>query len=192
MLAQLTLEEKVNVTHGFPGTCVGNSGAVSRLGWDPLCLSDAPDGIRGQEFTSAFPAGIHVAATFDKSLMYNYGVALGEEYRGKGINYALGPVAGPLGRIARGGRNWEGLSPDPYLAGAGMGEITKGTQDAGTIATPKHWLLNEQEFRRRPGLPLGEAISSNLNDRTIHELYAFPFMNALREGAGAVMCSYQR
>lgn len=186
------MEEKVNVTHGFPGTCVGNSGAVSRLDWNPLCLSDAPDGLRGQEYASAFPAGIHIAATFDKSLMYDYGFALGQEFRGKGVNYALGPVAGPLGRVARGGRNWEGLSNDPYLAGEAMGGITKGTQDAGTIATPKHWLLNEQEFRRRPGLPLGEALSSNVDDRTIHELYAFPFMNSLREGAGAVMCSYQR
>lgn len=96
--------------------------------------------------------------------MYAYVVALGEEFRGKGINYALGPVAGPLGYIARGGRNWEGLSADPYLAGAGMGEITRGTQDAGTIATPKHWLWNEQEFRRRPGLPLGEDLSSSLDD----------------------------
>jgi beta-glucosidase len=188
----LTLEEKVNVTYGHPGTCVGNSGAIPRLGWEPLCLSDAPDGMRGQEFTSAFPAGIHLAATFDRSLMHAYGKAIGEEFRGKGINYALGPVAGPLGRIVRGGRNWEGLSPDPYLAGAGMGRVIRGIQDAGTIACPKHWLLNGQEFRRRPGLPLGEAISSNLDDRTFHELYAFPFMDALHEGAASVMCSYQR
>ena len=101
----MTLEEKVNVTRGFVGTCVGNTGAVPRLSIKPLCFSDAPDGIRGQEFVSAFPAGIHVAATFDKQLMYEYGRALGEEYRGKGINAALGPVAGPLGRVARGGRN---------------------------------------------------------------------------------------
>ena len=105
ILSQMTLEEKVNVTRGFVGTCVGNTGAVPRLGIEPLCFSDAPDGVRGQEFVSAFPAGIHVAATFDKQLMYEYGRALGEEYRGKGINAALGPVAGPLGRVARGGRN---------------------------------------------------------------------------------------
>ena len=191
-LSQMTLEEKVNVTQGFPGKCVGMSGSVPRLGWEPLCFSDGPDGIRGQEGTSAFPAGIHVAATFDRSLMYAYGVAVGEEFRGKGANIYLGPVAGPLGRIARGGRNWEGLSPDPYLAGAGMGEITRGAQDAGTIACAKHWLLNEQEFRRRPGLPLGEAISANVDDRTVHELYTFPFMNALREGVASVMCSYNR
>lgn len=187
----MTLDEKANITRGFPGKCVGNSGAVTRLNIPPLCFADAPDGIRGQEFVSAFPAQIHLAATWDKKLMYQYGHALGKEYRGKGINVALGPVAGPLGRIARGGRNWEGLSADPYLAGTGMGAITRGTQDAGVIATPKHWLLNEQEFRRRPD-SMGEAVSSNVDDRTIHELYAFPFANAFREGAGSLMCSYQR
>ncbi|KAI1078454.1 beta-glucosidase-related glycosidase [Whalleya microplaca] len=191
LAGQMTLEEKVNLTRGHTGTCVGNSGAVTRLGVPPLCLADAPDGIRGQEYVSAFPAGIHVAATWDRDLMYQYGKALGAEYRGKGINVALGPVAGPLGRVVRGGRNWEGLSNDPYLAGAGMGEITRGIQDAGVIATPKHFLLNEQEFRRRPS-EAGEAVSSNLDDRTIHELYIFPFMDSLRENAASVMCSYQR
>ena len=187
----MTLEEKVNITGGFDGQCVGNSGAVSRLSIPPLCFSDAPDGIRGQEFVSAFPAGIHVAATWDRSLMYRYGHALGEEYHDKGINVALGPVAGPMGRIARGGRNWEGLGPDPYLSGAGMGSITRGIQDTGVIASAKHWLLNEQEWRRKPD-DLGESLSSNVDDRTLHELYAFPFMDSLRDGVGSVMCSYQR
>ncbi|EMR69432.1 putative beta-glucosidase 1 protein [Eutypa lata UCREL1] len=191
LAGQMTVEEKANITRGFTGTCVGNSGAVPRLGVPPLCFADAPDGIRGQEYVSAFPAGIHVAATWDRDLMYQYGKALGSEYRGKGINVALGPVAGPLGRVVRGGRNWEGLSNDPYLAGAGMGMITRGIQDAGVIATPKHFLLNEQEFRRRPGSN-DEAISSNVDDRTLHELYMFPFMDSFRENAASVMCSYQR
>ncbi|GJC89550.1 putative beta-glucosidase M [Colletotrichum liriopes] len=191
LVSQLTVEEKANITRGWNGTCVGNSGAVPRLDIPALCFADAPDGIRGQEFVSAFPAGIHIAATFDKALLYKYGKALGDEYYGKGINVALGPAAGPLGRVARGGRNWEGLSSDPYLAGVGMGAITRGIQDAGVIATPKHWLLNEQEYRRRVS-DLGEAISSNVDDRTLRELYVWPFMDSLKEGAASVMCSYQR
>lgn len=69
--------------------------------------------------------------------MLRYGQALGREYRGKGIHVALGPFIGPLGRVARGGRNWEGLGADPYLAGVGGGLLTKGTQEEGVIATPK-------------------------------------------------------
>ncbi|KAK3316622.1 glycosyl hydrolase family 3 N terminal domain-containing protein [Apodospora peruviana] len=191
LVSQMTVEEMANVTRGWAGACAGNTGEVPRLGIPALCFSDAPDSVRGQEFVSAFPAGIHLAATFDKDLMYRYGRALGDEYHGKGINIALGPVAGPLGRVVRGGRNWEGLSNDPYLAGVGMGAVTRGIQDAGVIATPKHWLLNEQEFRRRWS-SVGHAISANVDDRALHELYVFPFMDALREGAGSVMCSYQR
>ena len=182
----MTLEEKVNVTRGHTGLCVGNSGNVDRLGLPALCFADAPDGIRGQEFVSAFPAQIVVGATFDRELMYRYGKALGEEYRGKGINVALLPVAGPLGRVARGGRNWEGFGADPFLSGAGMRAVTTGLQQQGVIAQAKHWLLNEQEYRRNPG-SMGESMSSNVDDRTIHELYAFPFMDALHAGVASLM-----
>ncbi|KAK4165657.1 putative beta-glucosidase M [Cladorrhinum sp. PSN259] len=195
LVLQMTLPEKINVTHGHPlsGPCVGNTGSVPRLGVPSICFYDGPSGIRGQEFVSAFPAGIHLAATFDRDLMHAYGLALGAEYRGKGVNVALGPVAGPMGRIVKGGRNWEGLSPDPYLSGAGMGQVSKGVQERGVVSCVKHWLLNEQEFRRRFDDKYGEAVSSEVDDRTLHELYAWPFMDALKKGqAGAVMCSYQR
>ncbi|KXH51050.1 glycosyl hydrolase family 3 N terminal domain-containing protein [Colletotrichum nymphaeae SA-01] len=192
LAAQMTVEELANFTHGWDGLCTGNTGSVPRLGIEPICLQDGPDGVRAQEFVSAFPSGIHLGATWDKNLSYAYGEALGAEFRGKGINVGLGPVGGPLGRIARGGRNWEGLSNDPYLSSVGVGGITKGMQDAGTIACPKHWILNEQEYRRNPSVEEGEAGSSNVDDRTLHELYVFPFMDALKEGAASVMCSYNR
>lgn len=187
----MTLIEKVNMTRGHTGRCVGNTFSIDRLGIQSMCLADAPDGVRGQEFVSSFPAQITVGATFDKDLMYEYGKALGEEYRGKGINVALLPVGGPLGRMARGGRNWEGFGADPYLSSVGMREVTTGLQETGVISQMKHWLLNEQEWRRNPG-SLGESISSNADDRTIHELYAFPFMDAVKAGAASAMCSYQR
>lgn len=52
-------------------------------------------------------------------------------------NIALGPVAGPLGRTALGGRNWEGFTVDPYLSGVLTAETIKGIQDAGVIANLK-------------------------------------------------------
>ena len=133
-MAQLTLEEKSNLTHGVSGPCVGQTGAVPRLQIPELCFADAPAGVRGQEFVSSFPAGIHLGATFDRDLMLRYGHALGREYRGKGIHVALGPFIGPIGRVVRGGRNWEGWSPDPVLAGIANAETVKGIQDAGVIA----------------------------------------------------------
>lgn len=110
---------------------------MPRLDIPELCFADAPAGIRGQEFVSAFPAGIHLGATFDKGLMLRYGQALGREFKGKGIHIALGPFIGPIGRVVRGGRNWEGMGADPYLNGVGGGLLTRGTQEAGVMATPK-------------------------------------------------------
>jgi beta-glucosidase len=127
------------------------------------------------DYITAFPAGVNVAATWDKNLAYLRGKAMGEEHRLKGVDVQLGPVAGPLGRVPQGGRNWEGFSPDPVLTGVLIAQTIKGIQDAGVIACAKHYILNEQEYFRQlgsaadyPNLP-GE--SSNIDDKTIHELY---------------------
>ena len=76
--------------------------------------------------------------------MYRRAKAIGLEQKGKGVNIVLAPSAGPLGRHAAGGRNWEGYSPDPYLSGIGFAETVKGIQDAGVVATAKHFIGNEQ------------------------------------------------
>jgi beta-glucosidase len=89
---------------------------------------------------------------------------MGREFRGKGIDVQLGPVAGPLGRVPAGGRNWEGFSPDPYLTGVAMAETVKGTQGEGVIACAKHYIVNEQEHFR-------DNIDVKVDDRTMHELY---------------------
>jgi beta-glucosidase len=89
---------------------------------------------------------------------------MGAEHRGKGVDVQLGPVAGPLGRVPEGGRNWEGFSPDPVLTGIAIGETIKGIQDSGVVACAKHYILNEQEHYR-------EQLSSNADDKTLHELY---------------------
>lgn len=107
-------------------------------------------------------------------------------------------MCGPLGRSAYSGRNWEGFAADPYLTGVAMEETIKGYQDAGVQATPKHYIGNEQETQRNPNFDetgtnvIQEAVSSNIDDRTMHELYLWPFANSVRAKAAAVMCSYQR
>jgi beta-glucosidase-like glycosyl hydrolase len=57
---------------------------------------------------------MNAAATWDKKLIYARGQAMGAEHRGKGVNIALGPMMN-MGRVAAGGRNWEGFGADPYL-----------------------------------------------------------------------------
>lgn len=75
-------------------------------------MQDGPAAIRQATFVSVFPAGLTVAATWDRKLMNTRGSYLAAEFKAKGAHVILGPVAGPLGRSAFAGRGWEGS----YLA----------------------------------------------------------------------------
>ncbi|KAJ4298329.1 hypothetical protein N0V88_003354 [Collariella sp. IMI 366227] len=194
MVGKMTLAEKVNVTTGTGwqmGLAVGTNGPAVHVGFPQLQLQDGPLGIRFADNITAFPAGITVGATWNRQLMYARGKAHAIEARQKGVNVLLGPCVGPLGRMPAGGRNWEGFGADPYLQGVAGAETVKGIQSEGVMATIKHFIANEQEHFRQPwewGLP--HAISSNIDDRTLHELYAWPFGDAVKAGVASVMCSY--
>jgi beta-glucosidase len=175
------------------GPCVGNTGSALRFGIPNLCLQDSALGIAATDNVTAFPAGITVGAAWNKALAYARGYALGEEARGKGVNIQLGPTVGPIGRKPRGGRGWEGFGTDPVLQAVGGSETIKGMQATGVIATVKHFIGNEQEAFRMDIIPHGlmRALSANIDDRTLHELYAWPFAEAIHSGVGAIMTSYK-
>lgn len=86
---------------------------------------------------SFFPSG----ASWNRKLAHLRAHYMGAEFKRKGVNVALGPVIGPLGRIARGGRNWEGFSNDPYLSGSLAYETVQGLQE-NVIACVKHFIGN--------------------------------------------------
>lgn len=183
LLSDYTIEEKVNVTTGvgwMQGLCVGN--IPPNKNFPGLCLQDSPLGVRLTDHVTAFPAGIQAASTWNRALLRARGIAMGEEFRGKGVNVALGPMMN-LGRVAQGGRNWEGFGADPFLAGESAYETILGLQKAGVQATAKHFIGNEQEHFRTQE-------SSVIDDRTIHELYAHPFLRSVMAGVASVMCSY--
>ena len=135
----MTLDEKVNFTSGTTSdtSCVGNVGAIERLGFPGMCLQDAENGVRGEELVSAWPAGIHVAASWNKDLANLRGKGMGGEFVAKGINTILGPVVGPMGRTVVSGRIWEGFGPDPYLSGAIAADTISGLQSRGVGACTK-------------------------------------------------------
>ncbi|KAK7457801.1 hypothetical protein VKT23_010141 [Stygiomarasmius scandens] len=201
LVANMTLAEKVNVTSGVPGRCVGNLGGVPRLGIGRLCLEDGPAGVRPVHGVSQFPAGHATAATWDEELIYKRSHIMGKEYYDQGVHIALAPVTGgPLGRAPRMSRNWEGWYADPYATGVASYLSVKGLQDAGVAATAKHFIAYEQEtFRNQFNrtepysiFPAGEqrSISANLDDKTTHEVYLWSFAEAVRAGVAHIMCSY--
>ncbi|KKY16468.1 putative beta-d-glucoside glucohydrolase [Diplodia seriata] len=66
-----------------------------------------------------------------------------------------------------------------------MQETIIGMQSSGVQACAKHYIANEQELNRN-------TISSNLDDRTMHELYLWPFADAVNANVASVMCSYNK
>ena len=98
----MTLEEMNNLTYGFsdPKTgCVGVSGGVHRLGFPGFCLQDAGKGVRNTDGVNGYASGISIGASWNSSLAYQRAQFMGAEFKKKGVNVALGPVVGPIGRI---------------------------------------------------------------------------------------------
>ncbi|KAI9172586.1 Beta-glucosidase cel3A [Paramyrothecium foliicola] len=187
-LGKLSLADKVGIVSGVgwhDGKCVGNTSPASVIGFPSLCLQDGPLGIRYANSVTAFTPGVQAASTWDRALIRQRGQFLGEEARGSGVNVLLGPVAGALGKFAEGGRNWEGFSPDPYLTGIAMADTIEALQAVGVQANAKHYIVNEQERNR-------VTMSSNVDDRTMHELYLWPYADAVHSNVASVMCSYNK
>ncbi|KAK7715168.1 hypothetical protein SLS64_003865 [Diaporthe eres] len=192
-VGQLTLEEKVNLTGGITSStgCSGFIASIPRLNFPGLCLSDAGNGLRSADYVSAWAAGWSVGASWNRALAHERAVGMGQEFYKKGSNVMLGPVVGPLGRIASSGRNWEGFSNDPYLTGQLAYETVVGVQSTGVITSVKHFIGNEQETYRNPDGNVS-SVSSNIDDKTIHELYLWPFQDAVKAGTGNIMSSYNK
>lgn len=84
LVSQMTLSEKANLTSGILARCAGTLGSVPRLGIPETCLQDGPAGVRGPNGISQFPAGLTVAATWDRELIYERARAMGQEFRDQG------------------------------------------------------------------------------------------------------------
>ncbi|KAJ7827358.1 glycoside hydrolase family 3 protein [Mycena olivaceomarginata] len=186
-VAQLTLAEKIGLVTGvgnFNSRCVGNVSPVARLGIPGFCLNDGPAGVRPTKGVTGFPPGIAAAATFSRRLMRARGVALGEEFRGKGINMHLGPAL-DLMRNPKAGRGWESFGPDPYLNGEAAFETITGIQSVGVMACAKHFIANNQEHWRY-------GLIAEVDDRTMHEMYYYPFLRSIEANVSSVMCAYNQ
>jgi len=64
---------------GAWASCVGNTPAISSIGYPSLCLQDGPLGVRYAQGVTALPAGVMAASTWDEALIYGRGYALGEQ-----------------------------------------------------------------------------------------------------------------
>ena len=196
LVAQMTLDEKISMVHGDPAVPAGTAGyvpGVPRLGIPPLYLTDGPNGVgNGSTGVTAFPVAVTTAATWDRAMADAFGTALGAEQLGKGHNVALAPTLNIL-RTPLWGREAETYTEDPYLNGQTAAAEVRGIQHNPVIATPKHFVANNQETGRF-GVPVGgTALNEIIPERALQEIYYPGFKAAVQQGgAGSVMCAYQR
>ncbi len=194
LVSQMTLEEKAGLCSGLD---FWHTKGVERLGIPSVMLSDGPHGLRKQETggdhlgigesiqATCFPAACATASSFDESLLERLGDALGRQCQAKDLAVLLGPGVN-IKRSPLCGRNFEYISEDPYLAGKLGAAWIRGLQAHHVGASLKHFACNNQEFSRM-------GCSSEVDERTLREIYLTPFEIAVKEGKPAtVMCAYNK
>ena len=184
LLAKLTLDEKLCLIRGRTDS---HTGDVPRLGIQGIHTSDGPQGIRLEDgrTTTALPCGQSLSCTFSPKSAEKAGRLLGRECRALGVQALLGPGMN-LMRTPLNGRSFEYFGEDPVLAGTIAAGYVKGIQSQQVAACPKHLALNNQEICRTVG-------SSNIDERTLRELYLRSFDIAVREARPwMMMSSYNR
>ncbi len=180
LLADMTLAEKLDYIGGYKYFSVRG---IERLGLPEILLSDGPVGLRGEGKSTAYPASVLTAASWDTAAAHALGRALGQDARARGVHVLLGPGVN-ISRAPMNGRNFEYLGEDPYLAGQLAVSYIKGVQGQGVVATVKHFAGNNQEWDRN-------HVSSDIDERTLQEIYLPAFRAAVQQGhVGAVMNSY--
>jgi beta-glucosidase len=179
LVKQLELGEAIDLLGGTGFA----TRAVPRLDIPSFRMSDGPVGARTPPPSTAYAAGIALAASWDESLAQEIGVELGRDARSRGVAFLLGPGVN-LYRAPMNGRNYEYFGEDPLLAARMAVGYIRGVQSQGVSATIKHYLGNNSEFARNTS-------DSVIDERTLREIYLPAFEAAVKEaGVGAVMSSY--
>ena len=203
LVSQMTLSEEAGMVHGEgdpPNStaanascaasavgCVGEAGwipGVDRLGIPPLRMTDGPAGVRLGHVETALPAPVGLAAAFDPAAADSYGRAVGLAGRATDQDVWLAPMVNEV-TYPTGGRNFETLGEDPYLASQLVAGEVRGVQSTGMVAELKHFIENDFENGR-------SSTSVTIDDQTLHETELQAFAAGIAVGAGSVMCSYNR
>src|SRR6266404_487504 len=180
ILSKMTLDEKLTIIGGISDFYIQ---AIPRLGIPALRMSDGPLGVHDYGLTTAYPAGILLAASWGTELARRVGESMGQDARARGVHFILAPGMN-IYRAPMNGRNFEYFGEDPFLASRIAVSVIKGIQGQLVIATAKHFAGNNSEFART-------TLSSDIDERTLREIYLPAFEASVKEGnVGAVMDAY--
>src|SRR6202453_345404 len=203
VLKEMTLDEKIAVIHGVgmptddpltqenmpSNRGVGYEVGVPRLGIPGIDMSDAAYGVRSSgangRYSTALPANVAAAASWDTDAAYEYGKLIGTELRAQGYNMSLGGGM-DITREPRNGRTFEYLGEDPILAGTLVAKLIEGTQSQHVIGDIKHYAFNDQESGRN-------SVNITVDKRAARQSDLLAFEIGVQQGhPAAVMCSYNR
>lgn len=180
ILKKMSLDEKLEYIGGINGFYIRG---IQRLKLPELKMADGPIGVRNFGPSTAYAAGIALAASWDEDLASRVGAMIGKDARARGVHFLLGPGVN-IYRTPMGGRNFEYFGEDPFLAARMTANYVKGVQAQGVSATVKHFMGNNSEYNRH-------HTSSEIDERTMREIYLPTFEAAVREAkVGAIMNSY--
>ncbi|MGM0379788.1 MAG: glycoside hydrolase family 3 C-terminal domain-containing protein [Bacillota bacterium] len=192
LLKELSIEEKIKLLSGYDAWHIGG---IEDKNIDLITMTDGPHGVRladqeaGESFKSkpatAFPVEAAMASTWNDDLIKEMGTYIGKECQFYNVGILLGPgINGKRSPLA--GRNFEYFSEDPYLTGKIGQNFVKGVQSQGVGTSIKHFVANEQETNRM-------VISSNVDERTLREIYLKPFEMIIKaSNPWTVMCAYNK
>jgi len=194
LISQMTLEEKASLCSGLNFWYLKG---IERLDIPSIMVTDGPHGLRKQAGAAdhvglnesvpatCFPTASALAATWNRDLIFEVGVALGEECRQENVGVILGPGAN-IKRSPLCGRNFEYFSEDPYLSGQMAKSHINGVQSQGIGTSLKHYAVNNQEYRRM-------TIDAIVDERALREIYLTGYEIAIKEAQPwTVMCSYNK
>jgi len=180
IISQMTLDEKIEIIGGINDFYTR---PIARLGIPALKMSDGPMGVHDYGLTTAYPAGIALAASWDTQLAERFGASMGKDARARGVHFILAPGMN-IYRAPMNGRNFEYFGEDPFLASRMAVSVIEGMQAQRVIATAKHFAGNNSEFARM-------TLSSDIDERTLREIYLPAFEASVKEAkVGAVMDAY--
>lgn len=170
-------------------------GAIPTINMPSIQESDGPAGYTKSLFGSssgmAYPSEDVMAATFNRTLLFKVGKAIGEDMlhaqRGSS-NSAVAGLYAPGANIHRTnylGRHGEYYSEDGWLSGEICAAEVQGMRNRGVLPYVKHYAVNDQEEGRY-------GVSVWANEQSIREIYLEAFEGAIRGGAMNVMSSFNR
>lgn len=155
----------------------------SRLGIPAIVHEECLTGFTTMGAT-VYPASIAWAATWSPDLVQEMAAAIGTDMAAVGVHQGLSPVLDVV-RDYRWGRVEETLGEDPYLVAILGSAYVKGLEQAGVVATLKHFCGYSASRAARNHAPV------TMGPREFRDIMLIPFETAIREGgARSVMNSY--